>query len=99
MDTKKPLKFGDDFEIGDFHYEFVRKLGIDIGFLSNESSLIDFGVGKQEKTVGYWLSRIKEVYGIDLSDIDSKRLNIAILGSELEKRLEWKRMQDESSGS
>lgn len=91
---KGRIKFAPTYEISDFHYEFVEKVAeVRPAFISNESSLFDFSHGIKERDEReYWFSRIEKVYGIDLSDLEINDLNIAKLGSELEKRLEWKKL-------
>ena len=103
MDEKYKAEFAPDHEITDFCYELVRKVaGAQMSFLSNESSLYLYSYKQPgfkwdpKKDRAYWMKRIEEVYGIDISDVDDKDLNVAILSSELERRLEWQKIQEQS---
>jgi muramidase (phage lysozyme) len=52
--------------------DFVRRvLDLSWAFLSDESSLNDFG---PEKSNDFLVSKIREVYGVDVSDITSGNL-------------------------
>lgn len=53
--------------------DFVhRVLGLDWAWISDESSLWDFHAGENNDEL---ISKIKEVYGVDVSDISSARLS------------------------
>ncbi len=52
--------------------DFIRRvLNLDWAFISDESSLWDF---HEAGTNGALIARIKEVYGVDVSDIESAKL-------------------------
>jgi hypothetical protein len=52
--------------------EFIQKvLGLDWAWISDESSLWDFHI---EQTNDVLLAKIRDVYGVDVSDIESARL-------------------------
>jgi hypothetical protein len=52
--------------------DFTRRvLNLDWAFISDESSLWDF---HEAGTNGALIARIKEVYGVDVSDIESAKL-------------------------
>jgi hypothetical protein len=70
-----PIEFASRERIS-FHPEletdFVhRVLGLDWAWISDESSLWDF---HQDDTNGVLVAKIKEVYGVDVSDIESAKL-------------------------
>lgn len=52
--------------------DFTRRvLNLDWAFISDESSLWDF---HEAGTNGALIARIKEIYGVDVSDIESAKL-------------------------
>lgn len=52
--------------------DFVRRvLGLDWAWISDESSLGDF---HDDKTNEALIAKVKEVYGVDVSDIQSAKL-------------------------
>jgi hypothetical protein len=52
--------------------DFIRRvLKLDWAFISDESSLWDF---HEAETNGALIARIEEVYGVDVSDIESAKL-------------------------
>ncbi len=96
---KKKIEFAPEFEVSDFCYEFITKVsGIEPIFISNESTLYDFepDLEPMPKDIEkYWFFKINEKYGEDLYDIREElgNLNIAKICGELERRLEWKKIE------
>ena len=88
-DRDLTLRVASRYEITDFHYDLVRKVSVvNIMFLSDQSQFSDFnGPEHRPGDRNYWLGRIYHKYGVDLHDVQDNSLNIAVLGSELERRL------------
>lgn len=70
-----PVEFASQEEVSrdeSFNEEFIQKvLGLDWAWISDESSLWDFHT---EQTNDLLLAKVREVYGVDVSDIGSARL-------------------------
>jgi len=71
-----PIEFASQQEIGAYPEladDFVQRvLNLDWAWISDESSLWDFHEGADN---GALIARIREVYGVDVSDIESGRLS------------------------
>jgi hypothetical protein len=70
-----PIKFASDAQVRldqDLSQDFVRRvLQLEWAWISDESSLWDFHSAESNDVL---LARIKETYGIDVSDIKSAKL-------------------------
>jgi hypothetical protein len=73
--TNWPVEFASQEKVSadeSFREDFIQKvLGLDWAWISDESSLWDF---HSEQTNELLLAKIREVYGVDVSDIESARL-------------------------
>lgn len=73
--AKWPIEFASQEKISadeSLSEDFIRKvLGLDWAWISDESSLWDFHT---EQTNDRLVAKIREVYGVDVSDIESARL-------------------------
>ncbi len=75
MSEPKRLEFASRNRVSahpDLAEDFIRRvLGLDWAFISDESSLWDF---HEAGTNASLIARIKEVYAVDVSDIESGKL-------------------------
>ncbi len=73
--TNWPIEFASQEKVSDdesLSEDFIQKvLGLDWAWISDESSLWDFHT---EQTNDLLVTKIREVYGVDVSDIESARL-------------------------
>jgi hypothetical protein len=73
--TNWPIEFASQEKVSadeSLGEEFIRKvLGLDWAWISDESSLWDFHT---EQTNDLLFAKIRDVYGVDVSDIESARL-------------------------
>jgi len=78
--AKVPIEFAPSNQVyanPELTDDFVRRvLGLDWAFVSDQSSLWDFHTGETNEVL---IARIKDLYGVDVSDIESGDL-AAILG-------------------
>lgn len=106
--TKRVVVFPADYEITDFHYDFVERLtGERLAMMFNDMDLFGLYIGlnisnpnamrDEGKIREYWMEKIEREYGIDIRDIDDELLNVARVGSELERRLEWREIKADLS--
>ncbi len=69
-----PVHFAPSDEVakyGDISSEFFRLIGLgEVWFISNESRLSDFDGKVPELTPQHLHERIRELYGVDVSDVD-----------------------------
>jgi hypothetical protein len=74
--TEVPIEFASQRRVGahpELAEDFVRRvLGLDWAWISDESSLWDFHT---EGTNDALYAKIKDVYGVDVSDVESGRLS------------------------
>ena len=74
--TKVPIEFASQERVNrhsELAEDFVRRvLGLDWAWISDESSLWDF---HHDETNDALISKINEIYGVDVSDIQSARLS------------------------
>jgi hypothetical protein len=73
--TKVPIEFAPSNRVyahPDLADDFIRRvLGLDWAFVSDQSSLWDFHTGEANEIL---IAKIKDLYGVDVSDIESGNL-------------------------